>query len=86
MFSFLHPVAKIWLIGWRKHLTTSQTTPKCSVDPLISVVLTLQIPQRSEMDPSTKVVWKMRANTFEMMKEKTTSPFYDFILLYLWVV
>ena len=35
MFSFLHPVAKIWLIGRRKHLTTSQVTPKWSVGPLM---------------------------------------------------
>ena len=34
MFSFLHPFAKIWLIGWRKHSTTSQTTPKWSVGHL----------------------------------------------------
>ena len=86
MFSFLHPVAKIWLIGWRKHLTTSQTTPKWSVGPLLSVVLPLQIPQRSKVVPSTKAVWKMQASTFKIMKKKTTSSFHDFILLYLWVV
>ena len=56
------------------------------------VVLPLQIPQRSEVDPSTKavwasakVVWKIRASNFKMMKKKT-SLFYDFIQLYLWVV
>ena len=70
MFSFLHTVAKIWLIGWRKHLTTSQTTLKWLVGPLMSVVLSLQIPQWSEVDPSTKAVWKMRASTFKMMEKK----------------
>ena len=85
MFSFLHPITKIWLIGLRKYLTTSQTTPKWSVGPLMSVVLPLQIPQRSEVDPSTKAVWKMQASTFKMMK-KTTSLLYDFMLLCLWVV
>ena len=85
MFSFLHPSAKIWLIGWRKQLTTTQTTPKGSFGLLMSVVLPLQIPQRSEVDPSTKAVWKMRASTFKMMKE-TNSLCYDFILLYLRVV
>ena len=87
MFSFLHPVAKIWLVEWRKHLTTSRTSPKWSVGPLLSEVLPLPlIPQRSEGDPSTKAVWKMRASTFKMMKKKTTSLFYDFTLLDLWVV
>ena len=86
MLSFLHPIAKIWLIGWRVHLTTSQTTPKWSVGPLMSVVLSLQIPQRSEVDPSTKAVRKIRASTFKMMKKKANSLFCDFILLYFWVV
>ena len=40
MFSFLHPVPITWLIGWRKHLVTSQTTPKWSVCALMSVVTT----------------------------------------------
>ena len=82
MLSFLHRVAKIWLMGWRKHLTTSQTTPGWSVGPLMSVVLPLQIPQRSEVDPSTKAVRKMRATTFKMMKRRRPL-LYDFILLYL---
>ena len=56
-----------------------------SVGPLMSVVLPLQIPERCEVDPSTKAVWKMRANTFKLMKKKATSLFYDFILLYVWV-
>ena len=30
MFRFLHVVAKIWLIGWRKHLTTSNDTQMVS--------------------------------------------------------
>ena len=58
VFSSLTAVIKIWLIGWRKHLTTSQATPNCSFDPFTSVVLTLQIPQRSEMDPSAKLYGK----------------------------
>ena len=33
---------------------TSQKTPKWSVGPLMSLVFPLQIPQRSEVDPSTK--------------------------------
>ena len=49
------------------------------------VVLPLQIPQMSEVDPSTKAVWKMQADTFEMIKKKTTFLFYDFILLNLLV-
>ena len=52
----------------------------------MSVVLPLQAPQRSEMNPSTKAVWKMRTRNFKMMKKKTNFLFYDFILLYLWVV
>ena len=86
MFSFPHPVAKIWLIGWGKHLTKSQTKFKWSVGPLMSVVLLLYIPQRSEVSPSTKAVRKMGANTSKIMMKKTTSLFYDFILLYPWVV
>ena len=43
-------------------------------------------PKNFEVDPSTKAAWKMRASIFKMMKKKTTSLFYDFILLYLWVV
>ena len=42
----------------------------------MSVVLPLQIPQRFEVDPFTKAVWRMRASTFKMMKKKTTSLFY----------
>ena len=76
------PPPSPWLMGWRKHLPTSQTTPGWSVGPLMSVVLPLQIPQRSEVDPSTKAVRKMRATTFKMMKRRRPL-LYDFILLYL---
>ena len=54
--------------------------------PLMSVVLPLQIPQKIEVDPSTKAVLKKQASTLKMMKKKRTSFRYDSILLYLWVV
>ena len=52
--SFFQPVAKKWLIGWRKHLASSQTTPKWLVGPWMSAVLPLQIPQMPEEDHASK--------------------------------
>ena len=68
------------LSNWvKKHLTTSQTTPKWSVGSLMCAVLPLKIPQRPEVDPAKKAVWKMRASTFKIMKEKTILYWVDFI-------
>ena len=54
MFSFFQPVAKKWLTVWRKHLVSSQTTPKRLVGPLMSAVLPLEIPQMPEEDHVSK--------------------------------
>ena len=52
--SFFQPVAKKWLIGWRKHLASSQTTPIWLVGSWMSAVLPLQIPQMPEEDHASK--------------------------------
>ena len=52
--SFFQPVAKKWLIGWRKHLASSQTTPKWLVGSWMSAILPLQIPQMPKEDHASK--------------------------------